>query len=576
MLMWIRLPQWLYPPKFADEERTRIASLVNILIWALVSILLLNEVGRFLADPRIDSTLWNRVAAILLLLALRWLMWVGYIYWAAFGLCLLFWSILTYYIAVSGGLHSPVVLDLGVTVVIAAILVGSRGTLAFGVICILTVLVIYFGNITGRFVSLEPAPTESRLLVSTLTAFGSLTVVAAIGAYSTKYALAQSRRSRQALREQNEILHHEIIERKRAQDALVRLASIIESTVDFVGITDENGKVIYINQAGRKQIGLADNKDVTTSAIPDYHPPDVAKMLIEQALPAAAQSGAWTGETVLVTHDKQEIPVLQTVLAHRDEVGHISYYSTIMHDLSERKRAEQQNLEFAADRERFTAFKELLTTISHDLKTPLSILDLNLYLLEKLDDPALQKLKIDSIRHQTKRMEKYILDILAISQLEQLPNLTLTRVNLVVLLDSLIKQLQPAANGKNMTLSLDVTTELLYVQGDADELSRALGNLVENALIYTPADGCVTVSARTNSNEANISIVDNGIGISPEALPHIFERSYRSLEARNFNAVGTGFGLAIVQKIIEMHHGRIEVHSTLGSGSTFQVYLPIA
>jgi two-component system phosphate regulon sensor histidine kinase PhoR len=572
----MQLPGWLYPPKFADEERTRIASLVNILIWAILTILLLNEVGRFIIAPRIDSVLWNRVAAILLLLGFRWLMRKGRVYLAGFSVCFLIWIVFAYYMTVGGGLRSFVLLDLGIPLVIASLLVGTRGTVIFGGICILFLLVLYWGDVTGRFVSLEPVPTESRLLVSTVTTFGSLAIVGAIGAYSTRKALVQLYDSKQILREQNELLQHEIAERKRAQEELARLASIVETTLDFVGMADDHGKVTYINQGGRKLLGFSENADVSKTVIFDYHPPDVGKMIIEQALPVVAQSGAWTGETVLILHDKREIPVLQTILAHRDEPGNIVYYSTILHDLSEHKQVEKQNLEFVVERERFTAFKDFLATISHDLKTPLTILDLNLHLLEKSDDPAQRHRKINSIREQTKLMEQYILDLLALSHLEQVPDLQFTEVNFAALLDNIVKQLQPKANGKNLTFTLNVIPNLPNVQGDVDELERALGNLVENAIIYTPDSGSVTVSASCEANMVVFSIADTGIGISAEALPHIFEQSFRAREARAFHSGGTGFGLAIVKKVIEIHHGRIEVQSTLNRGSTFHVYLPFA
>jgi PAS domain S-box-containing protein len=575
MIMQSHLPPWLYPPKFADERITRVADLVNILIWALITILLINGLGRFLIAPLLDFTIWNRVIVILLLLGLRWLVWQGRVYLAGFGVCFGLWCIFVYYIIVSGGLHSPVLLELGVTVVIAAILLGSRGTLAFGAICLLAVIVIYFGDTRGWLVSLEPPPTEQRLLVSTLTSFSSLTVAAAIGAYSTRNALTQMHRSKESLHKQNELLHHEIAERKRAEEARTRLANIVETTLDFVGMADERGKVIYINQGGRKLLGLADDADITQTTITDYHSPEIAKKIIEQALPLVRQAGTWTGETILTLQDKRELPVLQTILAHRDEAGNIAYYSTIIHDLSTRKKIEEQNLEFAVERERFSAFQDFLTTISHDLKTPLTTLDFNLYALERLDDPAQQKRKITSIREQTKAMQHYIRDLLALSHLEQLPKLTFSELNPSYLLDNTVRGLQSHATERQLTLTLTVAQNLPSVRGDANELTRAFNNLVENAISYTPAGGSVTVSADSDDNNLVISVADTGIGISPEALPHIFERSYRAHEARAFHSIGTDFGLAIVKKVIEIHQGRIDVQSSPGGGSTFHVYLPL-
>jgi signal transduction histidine kinase len=267
---------------------------------------------------------------------------------------------------------------------------------------------------------------------------------------------------------------------------------------------------------------------------------------------------------------------LQTILAHRGEGGNIAYYSTIVHDLSIQKKMEKQNLEFAVERERFNSFKEFLTTISHDLKTPLSILDLNLYVLEKSDDPELQKRGITTIHEQTKLLQQYILDLLEISHLEQLPDFEFAELNLEQLLVDIIKQFQPHAIEKNLTLTLTAAINLPSVEGDGDELVRAFNNLVGNAINYTPNGGSITVSSNCNSNEVVISVADTGIGISAEALPYIFERAYRAHEARTFHANGTGFGLAIVKKIVELHQGHIDVQSSPSEGSIFRIYLPLS
>jgi signal transduction histidine kinase len=113
------------------------------------------------------------------------------------------------------------------------------------------------------------------------------------------------------------------------------------------------------------------------------------------------------------------------------------------------------------------------------------------------------------------------------------------------------------------------------VYGDADQLKQVLVALVDNALKYTPSEGSVSLSLRTDERRAIVKIADTGIGIAPEDLPHIFERFYRADRARSRERGGSGLGLAMVQSIVREHEGSIEVESAPGRGSTFTLKLPI-
>ena len=112
--------------------------------------------------------------------------------------------------------------------------------------------------------------------------------------------------------------------------------------------------------------------------------------------------------------------------------------------------------------------------------------------------------------------------------------------------------------------------------GDADQLKQVLVALLDNALKYTPYEGTISLSLTTDERFAIVKVSDTGIGISPDDLPHIFERFYRADRTRSRDRGGSGLGLAIVQSIVQEHHGTIEVESTPGKGSTFTLSLPLA
>jgi signal transduction histidine kinase len=135
--------------------------------------------------------------------------------------------------------------------------------------------------------------------------------------------------------------------------------------------------------------------------------------------------------------------------------------------------------------------------------------------------------------------------------------------------------LQPQAEEKGLEMTLDPCRERLVVWGTDKGLNRILGNLVSNAIKYTPSGGAVTISLCRSGGEARVEVTDTGIGIPEESLPHLFEDFYRAPNAKALGELGTGLGLTIVKTLVERCGGRVEVSSVLGEGSTFTVSLPI-
>ncbi len=132
----------------------------------------------------------------------------------------------------------------------------------------------------------------------------------------------------------------DIHDRREAEAERARLAAIIDGTPDFVKMADPRGRVLTVNPAGRRMLGIAPDEDVTNRTVADLHPPDVARRLLEEAFPAAARAGTWRAETRFLAADGREIPVSQVVIAHHDESGAVEYFSTVARDISMIKAAE--------------------------------------------------------------------------------------------------------------------------------------------------------------------------------------------------------------------------------------------
>jgi two-component system phosphate regulon sensor histidine kinase PhoR len=237
----------------------------------------------------------------------------------------------------------------------------------------------------------------------------------------------------------------------------------------------------------------------------------------------------------------------------------------VFHDLTRLKQLERQREEFVAN-------------VSHELRTPLSLI--KGYVETLLDgahanpDVLLRFLK--TIERNANRLDLLIQDLLTISALESgRMRLELTRVNLSALVEKVFADLHSKADNKDMTLMNELPE--LAANGDVNRLDQVLANLVDNAIKYGRASGCVTVGGKKlDDGKLEIFVRDDGPGIPPEALDRVFERFYRVDKARSRDQGGTGLGLSIVKHIVQAHGGEVRAESVLGQGATFYFTLPMA
>src|SRR5579859_5495 len=222
----------------------------------------------------------------------------------------------------------------------------------------------------------------------------------------------------------------------------------------------------------------------------------------------------------------------------------------------------------------FNAQRRFLADVSHELRTPLTTIRGNVDLLRRMggaDDTSL-----DAIQSEAERMSRLVGDLLLLAQSDA-GTLPTARhpVELDTLLLDVYREAQVLAGGVNLSIG---EIDQAIVLGDRDRLYQLLLNLVSNAVKYTPEGGKVSIGLSKVNDWARLVITDTGIGIPPEELPHVFERFYRVDKARTRAQGGAGLGLAIAQRIAQIHGGRIEVASDgiNGHGSTFSVWLPLA
>ncbi|MFN8563888.1 MAG: ATP-binding protein [Anaerolineae bacterium] len=570
------LNRWLTPPVFVDEEQTRLA---NLLHWMLIFLVVVNLVDAALLlvfAPETLPTFWmNGVFLALTLVAYR-MMRAGRVRSGALLVCLSLWALLVGYLAISGGVTSPATGLFAVIIIVSAVMLGVQGALGFGFLCIASAAILYWFGSNGWLTSIEQTPTPARMFATQTAIFLILTLLMTVSGRTVWDALRRARADERALAERNHQLQQEIAQRERVQQSQERLVAIVEATSDMIAMSDLQGKLIHLNQGGRRLVGIGRDDDVTCTHITDYHPAAYGERIFSEAIPTALREGTWSGETMLRTRDGRELPVSQVVIAHKDAAGNCEFLSTIMRDISDRKQAEQQRLELAVEEERLASFKEFLSTISHDLKTPMTVILTGLELLERIEDPEHRKEKLAHIGQEMALLQTYIDDLLVLTRLDRLPDLTFVPLNVNRLLHDAETHVAPAAVEKGIVLRLRANAGLPAILGHERDIYRAMTNLIENAIHYTHAGGSVTVSARSDDSDVVIEVADTGIGIDPAEVDRVFERFYRSRQAQDMRSNGTGLGLAIVKRIIEVHAGAIEVESTPGVGTTFRIRLPLA
>lgn len=220
--------------------------------------------------------------------------------------------------------------------------------------------------------------------------------------------------------------------------------------------------------------------------------------------------------------------------------------------------------------------RELVSDLSHELRTPLTVLR---GYLEGLADGTIDPSPDIYLRlsRETTRMQRLVNDLQELSKMEAgyLP-IDARSLDLQPLLAAIVQRFSDQLLAENSPLMLlDYPPDTPMVLADPFRVEQILVNLIGNALRYTPS-GSVTVQVRSEPDRVWVAVVDTGQGMAEEDLPHVFERFWRADRSRDRNSGGTGIGLAICRRLVELQGGTIEVRSELNKGSTFRFSLPLA
>lgn len=224
--------------------------------------------------------------------------------------------------------------------------------------------------------------------------------------------------------------------------------------------------------------------------------------------------------------------------------------------------------------EAFKSQQQFIADASHEIRTPLTIIQAELELaLKKIKDPDARD-GIEVSLSELEHLAKLTHSLLTLARLDAPePNLHFDDVRLDELLVECIQSFQGLARSKNIKLDISIA-DSVEIQGEREKLKKVFVNIIENAIKYSPEGRSVTVNLEKLEKQAHVRVEDMGYGISEKALPFIFNRFYRAPERRG-EVIGSGLGLSIVKRIVELHHGEITINSKKDNGTIVSVTLPL-
>ena len=332
-----------------------------------------------------------------------------------------------------------------------------------------------------------------------------------------------------------------------SEDAL--LSAIIESLDEGIVAVSARGQVVRLNESARRLLSLSDDPPFSA----DFLPPE---RLVREAV-RGAMRGSPTDPTELRL-DERTLLVTARPLADGGAV-------LVVMDLTTRRRLETIRRDFVAN-------------VSHELKTPLTVIGGFAETLRDPDLPEAERVRfLDTIEFNTRRMQRIVDDLLDLSRYESgswVPSIVSN--DLAGVISDVFTGVRRSADAKGLSLSFEAQDGARCVDADATALRQILANLVENAVRHTSRGGITVRAEAPAKGGVTVSVRDTGTGIPVEHLGRIFERFYRVDAGRGRGEGGTGLGLAIVRHLVEAHGGFVRAESVVGQGTTITVHFPPA
>ena len=326
-----------------------------------------------------------------------------------------------------------------------------------------------------------------------------------------------------------------------------KLATILTRIQDGIIIMDEEKRLRLINPVAKEALELSDSAigKLYQKAINN---PQLVKFMDINSGKASHWVEIETSSNSYFVVQVTPIPNVGTALT--------------MHDITHIRKLDQMK-------------SELVTTVSHDLRTPLTTILGYAELIERVGDVNDQQREfIQKIKSSVKNITSLVNNLLDLGKVEADFDMNLEQISIQSIITASIEAISKLIRNKQLQVKTILDVPTLQLKGNPIQLRQMMDNLIGNAVRYTPTNGKIEISCHQEENQIIIKVSDTGVGIPTTELPNIFDRFYRASNVANIPG-GTGLGLSIVKTIVENHHGRIWVDSLVGKGSAFTIVLPV-
>lgn len=373
----------------------------------------------------------------------------------------------------------------------------------------------------------------------------------------------------------------DITERKKAEKALKaseeNFRTLVDNTLDGIMILNFEGEVIAANAAVGKMFDLK-LENVTGTRIVKYLAPESIPVAIKDQINVLNDKGGYLSvyKAISSTGEPFWIEGLGTKIIYQNQPANI----VVIRDITVRKKVEEAliNAKTAAETADRTK-SEFLTNMSHELKTPLnSVIGFSDLLKEGIAGPLNEKQSryVQFISLSGKNLLNIINNILELSKAEAgNEELNIEKFSIDESINKVILRIIPQAQEINIKLKYNSENRRLWISADEGKFRQIINNLLSNAIKFTPAGGSIDISSKQEGDFVIITVRDTGVGIPEDSLDKIFEPFIQIDSSLSRTFEGTGLGLTLVKKYVEMHGGNIHVESKIGEGSSFRFELPV-
>jgi PAS domain S-box-containing protein len=372
----------------------------------------------------------------------------------------------------------------------------------------------------------------------------------------------------------------DVTDRKRAEAEREKFVTLVENSTDFVGMCDLNGVPFFVNRAGLELVGLDDMSEARRTPVASFFFPEDQHRIVHEFLPSVLARGQGEVEVRFRNFKTGAARwMAYKVVTLPDAEGHPVAFATVSQDVTDRKRLEESLRGLAADLAEGDRRKnEFLAMLAHELRNPLApISNAARALRLGAADPTTLHLALETLDRQVGLMSRLVDDLLDMSRITRgRIELRKERVELAPIIEQAVESVRELYRSMEHELAINLPQDPVHLDVDPARLTQVIGNLLNNAGKFTDKGGHVALTVEPQGEQVLIRVRDDGIGISPEHIPSLFEMFHQVDTSLERSRHGLGIGLTLVKKLVEFHGGTVEARSDgPGRGSELTVRLPV-